>query len=405
MGAACSHKKAGVAKEPHDGQVGLSPGKNAEQAPPPSGSAGSTTGGAKAGEPETTVTAPAASPDPAVAPTSTPVADPVDNFRPGEGTGAYLLQCPEVNISLVSQYAKVTPSSEQGVILLQVKPPPYVQIPETRFVLQGGRRVLKQNISTMKSTAQAKSKFCEVIMEFVRLTGTYHGFLWESALVGEAAQPFSIFYLEQQRKLRAAEDEQGRGEEGVAKEETPAAAAPTETERPVVAANEGEGAPEEDKQEVETVSKEGSKDTGGNEAEHGGAKAVDEGDGAKKETAEDEKGTGDADARERGTHGKDAEEGAVKDTHEKEVDGGPGNDNGKEEGANGGDDDRLVVCYLTPGGSVSHRLLVNCGVLPLPLDKAKELIPEFRPVDRPAELQGVVAENGGFYVFEDKAIP
>lgn len=188
-----------------------------------------------------------------------------------------------------------------------------------------------------------------------------------------------------------AEDEQEKIGPDAVKEEAPAAGAPTEPARPAAAANEVGGVHEENKQEGEE-SVPLPADPTGEEVKDSGTKAVDEVEAAGKETAEGEeqKGAEGGPARERdATEGPDTKGGAAK-----EVDGGPTDDGSKDGGAGAGDDDGLVVCYLKPEGSVSHRLLVNCGVLPLPLDKAKEVIPEFKPVSSPAELQDVVVGNG-----------
>lgn len=73
---------------------------------------------------------------------------PAKEFETGEGDGVYLLLATENNnVCLVQQYAHSKPEVADGdSLLLQIKPPVYVEIKESRFVLQNGKRTLKMGI-------------------------------------------------------------------------------------------------------------------------------------------------------------------------------------------------------------------------------------------------------------------
>ncbi|KEP63685.1 UNVERIFIED_CONTAM: hypothetical protein HHA_232280 [Hammondia hammondi] len=240
----------------------------------------------------------------------------MEEFKPGDGDGVYLLESPEGHVSLVSQYAHKKPT-EQGTVLLQVKAPPYKPIPESRFKLQSGKRILRQNIEAMKDTPEAKAKYCEAVMDFVRLANTYNGFLWASSHLGQIKQPFTILYLEPEQRAFA------------------------EPEQPAVEVK-------------DTVA------IGKDALEKHEEKAA--------ETDADKEGEQSAPKNESPESGQDA-------TAQRKV----------------------LVQYLGPESSVPHRLLATCGILPLPLDKAKELIEEGKVVDNVEEIKTIVTEAGGFF--------
>ncbi|CBZ53440.1 conserved hypothetical protein [Neospora caninum Liverpool] len=325
MGAVCGRPKKGVAsKDPqaaNDSQTAVQKQQTAVGA---NAGAGTAEAGAKV------------SPHPAVAAQSSlPVtrnAARIDEFKPGDGDGVYLLEATEGHVSLVSQYAHDKPT-DQGIVLLQVKAPPYRPIPESRFVLQSGKRILRQNIDMMKDTTEAKTKYCEVVMEFIRLAATYNGFLWASTHLGEIKQPFSIFYLESRQK---------------AAPEPEAPVAEIKNTLPI-----GKDALEKKKAAT------GENDT-------------------KKEGEQNESGENDTK--------KEGEQGA------------PGNAPAAESEQAPKTKNEIVVKFLGPECSVSHRLLATCGILPLSLDKAKELIPEDKQVNNVDEIKTIVTEAGGFFV-------
>lgn len=87
----------------------------------------------------------------AVCPATKPAKKPankVKEFVTGDGDGVYLLLASENNsTSLVQQYAHSKPELAEGdSLLLQIKPPMYVEIKSSRFVLQNGKRTLKMGI-------------------------------------------------------------------------------------------------------------------------------------------------------------------------------------------------------------------------------------------------------------------
>lgn len=95
---------------------------------------------------------PAAAVCPPTNPAPSEVVDKAKEFVTGEGDGVYLMLVMENGTTaLVQQYAHDKPvTTEGGSLLLQVKPPVYVQIKETRFVLQNGKRTLKMGIPVRK---------------------------------------------------------------------------------------------------------------------------------------------------------------------------------------------------------------------------------------------------------------
>lgn len=86
-------------------------------------------------------------------------------FSTGDGDGVYLLLLQEQNMpSLVQQYSHNRPEVAEGdLLLLQIKPPSYVPIKESRFTLQNGKRTLKMGIMVTNSPKRLIQGSCFVI--------------------------------------------------------------------------------------------------------------------------------------------------------------------------------------------------------------------------------------------------
>ncbi|CDJ67053.1 hypothetical protein, conserved [Eimeria necatrix] len=186
MGAVCG--KQNSASEPKARRAtvevsGSSPAAGAPQQPPAAApAAGADAGGAAA----------AAAAEPAAAAAA---ADKAKEFITGEGDGVYLMLLNENNSqALVQQYAHKKPTVQEGeLLLLQIKPPIYVEIKESRFTLQNGKRTLKVGIPMAMKNADGQKKVCEAALECLRLTCSYSAYI--HAFPDLVRAPFSILLL------------------------------------------------------------------------------------------------------------------------------------------------------------------------------------------------------------------
>ncbi|KAL8436627.1 hypothetical protein ACSSS7_001557 [Eimeria intestinalis] len=138
-----------------------------------------------------------ASPQPPLIPASsvcpsTKPAGKMTEFVTGEGDGVYLMLVGKgATTSLDQQYAHSRPEVEDpDSLLLQIKPPVYVEIKESRFLLQNGRRTLKTGILLAMNTPDGQKKVCEAVMECLRLTSAYSAYI--HTYPGMAVAPFSV---------------------------------------------------------------------------------------------------------------------------------------------------------------------------------------------------------------------
>ncbi|KAL8424438.1 hypothetical protein Efla_001040 [Eimeria flavescens] len=143
---------------------------------------------------------------------STKTPEKATEFVTGEGDGVYLmLEGMPPSDSLVQQYAHSKPEvGDSDILLLQVKPPVYVEIKESRFVLQNGKRTLKQGITAAMSTADGQKKVCEAVMEFLRLISVYSGYF--HTYPGMARAPFSVLLVVQERHKPSSIKDDGKGQ-------------------------------------------------------------------------------------------------------------------------------------------------------------------------------------------------
>lgn len=96
----------------------------------------------------------AASPEPKKESSTGKGDESLKNFVIGEGDGIYLLLLAEAGGTLLQMYAHEKPAaSDDNLLLIQVKPPVYIHIKESRFTLQGGKRTLKMNVSVSRYEA------------------------------------------------------------------------------------------------------------------------------------------------------------------------------------------------------------------------------------------------------------
>ncbi|KAL8271521.1 hypothetical protein Esti_004556 [Eimeria stiedai] len=123
---------------------------------------------------------------------STKPAGKVKEFVTGDGDGVYLILIGTgPNASLDQQYAHSRPEvGDADSLLLQIKPPVYVEIKESRFLLQNGKRKLKTGITLAMSTPDGQKKVCEAVMEFLRLISAYSAYI--HTYPGMALAPFSV---------------------------------------------------------------------------------------------------------------------------------------------------------------------------------------------------------------------
>lgn len=258
----------------------------------------------------------------------------LDAFTLGDGCGVYLVEQKAFNGTLVTEYAKECPTEEEGLVLLQIKPPPYRPIPESRFTLQGGKRVLKQNIRATTKNAAGQAKYCAVVLDFVRLADTYKGFLWASPHLDEALQPLSLFIVGTKQRTSLPEGS-------------------------------AELHADDEKQQQQQ------QDTGGSIfSDHGKAeKDHDKG-------AADERETDTQKQPSRGVEDNVEKEGSISDGNEGET---------------------MYVQYLEAKASFSYRLLDRCGILPVPTEKAKEIIPPWSKVESTESLRKMVVGAGGAF--------
>ncbi|CDJ51442.1 hypothetical protein, conserved [Eimeria brunetti] len=213
--------------------------------------------------------------------------DKAKEFSTGDGDGVYLLLVHENNMpSLVQQYAHSKPSvGEADQLLLQIKPPSYVPIKESRFTLQNGRRTLKMGITMAMKNADGQKKVCEAVMECLRLTCVYSGYIHAYAAMAEA--PFSILLVVSERHepasvkdgdddykiVAATADETSQTNAGTeqtgeeAQNKTEEGAAKAEAAKPAEGAGEEKAEAEEPKKEEAAEGSEQQKET--NEKEKG----------------------------------------------------------------------------------------------------------------------------------------
>ncbi|KAL8446323.1 hypothetical protein Emed_005060 [Eimeria media] len=145
----------------------------------------------------------------AVCPSTKP-ADQATEFVTGEGDGVYLMLVGKgATSSLDQQYAHSRPEVEDAdSLLLQIKPPVYVEIKESRFLLQNGKRTLKTGITLAMNTPDGQKKVCEAVMEFLRLISAYSAYI--HAFPGMAVAPFSVALVVVERHKPAnIKDEDG----------------------------------------------------------------------------------------------------------------------------------------------------------------------------------------------------
>ncbi|OEH76446.1 hypothetical protein cyc_04833 [Cyclospora cayetanensis] len=121
--------------------------------------------------------------------------DKVEEFVTGEGDGVYLMLVTENNTtSLVQQYAHSRPQVPEGdLLLLQIKPPVYVEIKESRFAVQNGKRTLKVGLSLAMGNPDGQKKVCEAVLECLRLTCAYSAYIHCYAAMEKA--PFSVLLV------------------------------------------------------------------------------------------------------------------------------------------------------------------------------------------------------------------
>nr|AET50788.1 hypothetical protein [Eimeria tenella] len=187
MGAVCGKQRAASEPKARRATVevsGSSPAAGAPQQPPAAApAAGTDAGGAAAAAPAEPAAAAAAA------------ADKAKEFITGEGDGVYLMLLNENNSqALVQQYAHEKPTVQEGeLLLLQIKPPIYVEIKESRFTLQNGKRTLKVGIQMAMKNADGQKKVCEAVLECLRLTCSYSAYI--HAFPDLIRAPFSILLL------------------------------------------------------------------------------------------------------------------------------------------------------------------------------------------------------------------
>ncbi|CDJ28818.1 uncharacterized protein EMH_0002270 [Eimeria mitis] len=190
--------------------------------------------------------------------TATAVAvDQAKEFITGDGDGVYLLMLQENNMpSLVQQYSHSKPEVAEGdMLLLQVKPP-----------------------AAMKN-ADGQKKVCEAVMECLRLTFVYSGYIHAYAALAEA--PFSVLLVVSERHEAAAikESDDGYKIVGSAADEasqtnagteqtgedahkTEGSAAKTGGEAPAEGAGDENSAAKEQKEEAAPTASEGNEQQG-----------------------------------------------------------------------------------------------------------------------------------------------
>ncbi|KAL8443038.1 hypothetical protein Emag_006144 [Eimeria magna] len=184
-------------------------------------------------------------------------------FVTGEGDGVYLMFVGKgPAASLDQQYAHSRPEVEDvDSLLLQIKPPVYVEIKESRFLLQNGRRTLKTGVTLAMSTPDGQKKVCEAVMEFLRLISAYSAYI--HAYPGMALAPFSVVLVVVERHKPANIKDQDGGLKYVAcgSVEGPASSSEVVVAATEEAPKEGEGTEknEEGKKsmEAEAAAKEG----------------------------------------------------------------------------------------------------------------------------------------------------
>ncbi|CDI77750.1 hypothetical protein, conserved [Eimeria praecox] len=210
--------------------------------------------------------------------------DKAKEFSTGDGDGVYLLLLHENSmLSLVQQYSHSKPEVADGdMVLFQVKPPIYVQIKESRFTLQNGKRTLKMGITAAMKSADGQKKVCEAVMEFLRLTCAYSGYIHAYGAIAHA--PFSVLLVVSERHDAAGikDGDDGYRTVGSAADETSQTNAGTEqtgeeaqnnkteesdakpgAECPAKGAGDEKSAAEPHKEEVAPAASEGNEQQGG----------------------------------------------------------------------------------------------------------------------------------------------